>query len=97
MNSRYRLFAVGDINAFFGLMLDNMSDLVIMATILTGVFQLPKELVLYKMIPGSAVGVLVGDLLYTWLAMRLASGAESGPCSARCAVRSSPSTHSLAM
>ncbi|HEY5976099.1 MAG TPA: MFS transporter [Geobacteraceae bacterium] len=72
MNSRYRLFAVGDINAFFGLMLDNMSDLVIMAAILTGVFQLPKELVLYKMIPGSAVGVLVGDLLYTWLAMRLA-------------------------
>lgn len=53
-------------------MLDNMSDLVIMAAILTGVFQLPKELVLFRMLPGSAVGVLVGDLLYSWLAWRLA-------------------------
>ena len=33
MNSRYRIFAIGDLNAFFGLMLDNMSDLVIMAAI----------------------------------------------------------------
>ena len=69
---RSRLFGIGDINAFFGLALDNMSGLVIMAAILTGVFQMPRELVLYRMIPGSAVGVLVGDLLYTWLAVRLA-------------------------
>jgi len=72
MHHKNRLFAVGDINAFFGLMLDNMSDLVIMAGILTGVFGMPKELVLYRMLPGSAVGVLVGDLLYSWLAWRLA-------------------------
>ncbi len=68
----YRIFAIGDINAFFGLMLDNMSDLVIMAAILMGAFHMPREVVLYRMIPGSAVGVLVGDLLYTWLAVRLA-------------------------
>lgn len=69
----YRLFAKGDINAFFGLMLDNMSDLVIMATILTGVFGMPRDLVLSRMLPGSAVGVLVGDLLYSWMAWRLAT------------------------
>jgi AGZA family xanthine/uracil permease-like MFS transporter len=72
MEKRYRIFAVGDINAFFGLMLDNMSDLVIMAAILTGAFGMPKEIVLGKMIPGSAMGVLFGDLLYTWMAVRLA-------------------------
>jgi adenine/guanine/hypoxanthine permease len=66
------LFAPGDINAFFGLMLDNMSDLVIMAAILTGVFGLPRDLVLGRMLPGSAVGVLVGDLLYSLMAWRLA-------------------------
>ena len=66
------LFAVGDINAFFGLMLDNMSGLVIMAAILTGVFGMPRDLVLSRMLPGSAVGVLVGDLLYSWMAWRLA-------------------------
>ena len=42
------LFAIGDINAFFGLMLDNMSDLVIMAAILTGVFGMPRDLVLSR-------------------------------------------------
>lgn len=69
---RSMLFAVGDINAFFGLMLDNMSGLVIMAAILTGVFGMPRDLVLSRMLPGSAVGVLVGDLLYSWMAWRLA-------------------------
>ncbi len=72
MPHRPKLFAIGDINAFFGLMLDNMSDLVIMSAILMGVFGLPRELVLYRMLPGSAVGVLVGDLLYSWMAWRLA-------------------------
>lgn len=70
--SRYRWARVGDINAFFGLMLDNMSDLVIMAGILIGVFGFPREIVLNRMIPGTAIGVLFGDLFYTFLAFRLA-------------------------
>jgi AGZA family xanthine/uracil permease-like MFS transporter len=79
VHNRYRIFAIGDINAFFGLMLDNMSGLVILTVILTGVFQMPREIVLQKMIPGSAVGVLFGDLAYTWLAVRLArkSGSQT--------------------
>ncbi|HEY6007917.1 MAG TPA: MFS transporter, partial [Geobacteraceae bacterium] len=72
VTNRYRIFAIGDVNAFFGLMLDNMSCLVIMATILTTAFQMPREIVLQRMVPGSAVGVLFGDLLYTWMAVRLA-------------------------
>lgn len=72
MSHKPRWYAVGDINAFFGLMLDNMSDLVIMAGILTGVFGMPRDLVLQRMLPGSAIGVLVGDLLYSWMAWRLA-------------------------
>jgi AGZA family xanthine/uracil permease-like MFS transporter len=61
MSHESRLFAVGDINAFFGLMLDNVSGLVILAAILTGAFGMPREIVLYRMLPGSAMGVLVGD------------------------------------
>ncbi|HBR16017.1 MAG: MFS transporter [Deltaproteobacteria bacterium RIFCSPLOWO2_12_FULL_43_16] len=68
----YRWFRLGDINAFFGLMGDNMSDLVIMAGILIGVFQFPADIVLYKMIPGTAIGVLIGDLVYTRMAIKLA-------------------------
>ncbi|MBJ6726557.1 MFS transporter [Geomonas sp. Red875] len=53
-------------------MLDNMSGLIILAGILTTAFGIPKDIVLYKMLPGSAIGVLFGDLLFTWMAVRLA-------------------------
>src|SRR5258705_2054772 len=68
----YRWFAPGDINAFFGLMLDNVVNLAVLGGILIGAFGFPAELVYTKMFPGTALGVLVGDLIYTWLAFRLA-------------------------
>lgn len=67
------LIRPGDINAFFGLVLDNMTQLVILAGILIGVFGMPREIVFEKMIPGSAVGVFIGDFIYTVLAYRLAA------------------------
>jgi AGZA family xanthine/uracil permease-like MFS transporter len=66
-----RWWAPGDWNAFFGLALDNLSLFVILSSLLIGVFQFPADLVLRTMVPGTAVGVLVGDLAYTWLAVRL--------------------------
>ena len=71
-HSGYRWFRVGDLNAFFALMFDNMANMVILAGILIGAFHFPKELVLYRMVPGTAMGVLVGDLTYAWMAGRLA-------------------------
>ncbi|GFO69603.1 hypothetical protein GMLC_31820 [Geomonas limicola] len=96
MKTRSALFGVGDINAFFGLMLDNMSDLVIMAGILTGVFGLPRDLVLTRMLPGSAVGVLVGDLLYSWLAWRLAQKSGRDDVTAMPLGLDTPSTFGMA-
>jgi AGZA family xanthine/uracil permease-like MFS transporter len=64
------------VNAAFGLVVDNMTNLVVLAGLLIGVFHFPADLVLYRMVPGTALGVLVGDLVYTWLAFRLAR--ESG-------------------
>ena len=69
---RYRWARRGDINAFFGLVLDNITNLVILAALLTGVLGFSREIVLRKMIPGTALGVLIGDLIYTWMAFRLA-------------------------
>jgi AGZA family xanthine/uracil permease-like MFS transporter len=69
---RYPWFVVGDLNAFFGLMLDNVSNLVLLTLILTGVFDFPKEFILTHMIPGTALGVLFGDFVYSWMAIRLA-------------------------
>jgi len=69
---KYRWAAAGDVNAFFGLMLDNMTGLVIMASILTGIFGMPADIVFLKMVPGTALGVMLGDLAYTWMAFKLA-------------------------
>ena len=72
----YRWAAAGDVNAFFGLILDNVVNLAILAGILVGAFGFPADVVYTKMFPGTALGVMIGDLAYTWLAFRLAIGDE---------------------
>jgi adenine/guanine/hypoxanthine permease len=69
---RVQWLSWGDLNAFFGLFLDNLLNLVVVTGLLVGVFQFPAEFALTHMIPGTALGVLVGDLIYTWMAIRLA-------------------------
>lgn len=68
----YRWFRSGDWNAFFALLLDNMINLVVFASILAGGFGFPAEVIQRGMIPGTALGVLAGDVVYTLLALRLA-------------------------
>lgn len=68
----YRWFRAGDLNGFFALMFDNVANLVILASILIGAFGFPSQIVLYRMVPGTAIGVLAGDLFYSWMAGRLA-------------------------
>lgn len=64
-------FAWGDLSAFFALFLDNIINLVILSSILVYTFQFPKEVVFQYMIPGTAVGVMIGDLVYSWMAIRM--------------------------
>lgn len=68
----YRWAAPGDINAFFGLALDNLADLVLAVSLLAAVFDYPVQFALAHFVPGTAAGVVVGDLLFTWMAFRLA-------------------------
>ena len=72
MNRGYRWATTGDINAYFGLLLDNIAGLVLMVGLLVGGFKMPEEFVLSHMVPGTAIGVLVGDLLYFFMAIQLA-------------------------
>lgn len=62
----------GDVNGFLGLVVDNLSVLALLAAVLIGGFGVPATIVFTKMFPGTALGVLLGDLGYTWLAVRLA-------------------------
>ncbi|MCA9153216.1 MAG: hypothetical protein KDA38_00450 [Planctomycetales bacterium] len=71
-NPRYRWAAPGDVNAFFGLMLDNIADVLLTVSLLAVVFEFPTTFALQHMVPGTAVGVFVGDLLFFWMALALA-------------------------
>jgi adenine/guanine/hypoxanthine permease len=66
-----RWAAAGDVNAFFGLMLDNVAGLVLVVALLVEAFQFPAAFVLQRMVPGTAIGVLIGDLCFFLLALRL--------------------------
>ena len=68
----YQWAMPGDVNAFFGLALDNLADLVLTVGLLATVFDFPAQFALGHLVPGTAVGVVVGDLLFTWMAFRLA-------------------------
>lgn len=77
-----RWFAGGDVAAFLGLTFDNVAQLIVFSTILVGVFGYPADIVLGRMLPGTALGVMVGDLIYTGLAIRLARRTGRGDVTA---------------
>jgi AGZA family xanthine/uracil permease-like MFS transporter len=69
---RLRWFVPGDLNGFFGLVVDNVSVMAFLAAVLIGGFGFPADIVFERMFPGTAFGVLFGDVVYTILAARLA-------------------------
>jgi AGZA family xanthine/uracil permease-like MFS transporter len=71
-DKKYRWFVPGDLNGFFGLIFDNLTVLSFLAGILIFVFKFPPDIIYTRMFPGTAFGVLFGDLVYTWMAFRLA-------------------------
>ena len=61
----------GETTAFLALFFDNVGVLIFFSAILVFTFNYPADIILTRMIPGTAVGICVGDLVYTWLAIRL--------------------------
>ena len=56
-SNKYKWFALGDLNGFFGLMFDNLTVLSFLAGTLVFVFKFPADIVYTKMFPGTAFGV----------------------------------------
>jgi AGZA family xanthine/uracil permease-like MFS transporter len=69
---RRRWLTPGDLNGFLGLVVDNLSILAFLSTALIGIFGFPADIVFLRMFPGTALGVLLGNLAYTAMARRLA-------------------------
>ena len=87
----------GDINGFIALSIDNLSVLALFAAVLVRGFGVPGEIVFGRMIPGTAFGVLVGDALYCWLALRLARREGRGDVTAMPFGLDTPSTIGMAL
>jgi adenine/guanine/hypoxanthine permease len=76
MQTRYEWARPGDVNAFFGLVLDNIAGLMLIVGLLAG-FGIPADFSLKHLIPGTALGVLFGDLCFFYMAFRLAKKANN--------------------
>ena len=94
---RYDWFVLGDINGFFGLAFDNFTVLSFLAGILIFGFQFPSDIIYTRMFPGTAFGVLVGDVIYTWMAFRLARKTGNPRVTAMPLGLDTPSTIGLAL
>jgi AGZA family xanthine/uracil permease-like MFS transporter len=93
----YRWAVKGDINAFFGLMLDNVVNLAVLAGVLVAGFGFPATLVYTRMFPGTALGVLFGDVVYTVMAIRLAKRTGRNDVTAMPLGLDAPSTIGMAL
>lgn len=65
-------FVRGDIDGFFGLFIDNLLQLMVIAVVGKNVCGLPSELIQSRILPGAALSVLVGNLFYAYQARQLA-------------------------
>jgi len=68
--SANRWISAGDLNGFLALVIDNLSVLAFLSAALVGIFHFPAAFLATHMLPGTALGVLVGDAIYTWMARR---------------------------
>ena len=98
--NRYAWARWGDLNAFCGLILDNVAVMIALVAIITaadpvGQERYSRQFVLTQMIPGTALGVLVGDLAYTWMAFRLARRAGRSDVTAMPLGLDAPSTFAV--
>src|SRR5262245_16556586 len=96
-SNKYEWFALGDLNGFFGLAFDNLTVLSFLAGTLVLVFKFPADIVYTKMFPGTAFGVLAGDLVYTWMAFQLARRTGSRTVTAMPLGLDTPSTIGMAL
>lgn len=69
---RYSLFSHGDFSAFWALFTDNLVNLIVLSSICQFVFQMPIEVVYGRIVPGAAIAILAGIVVYVWLAKHVA-------------------------
>ncbi|MBL4941942.1 MAG: hypothetical protein JKY81_09795 [Colwellia sp.] len=72
-SSNYALFSRNDLSAFWALFTDNLTNLIVLSGICKFVFNMPTEIVFGRIVPGAAIAILAGVIVYTLMARRLAA------------------------
>jgi AGZA family xanthine/uracil permease-like MFS transporter len=67
------LWTRGDLNAFFGLGINMLVNVLVIAGLMTGVVKLSGHDAFQVILPALGIELLVGNLFYFWLARRLAA------------------------
>ncbi|WCL47594.1 NCS2 family permease [Leptospira sp. GIMC2001] len=68
---RPKIFVSGDIDGFFGLMIDNLIQLLVIIALCVWLCGFPIAFITSVVMPGIAVSLLIGNLFYAWLSYRL--------------------------
>jgi AGZA family xanthine/uracil permease-like MFS transporter len=74
--SSYPWFVRNDFDGFFGLMIDNLIQLILIVSLCRELIHLPDSFIFGRILPGAAISILFGNLFYAWQARQLAR--ESG-------------------
>ncbi|MFQ5693045.1 MAG: NCS2 family permease, partial [Nitrospinota bacterium] len=69
---RLPYFVRGDLDGFFGLLIDNLVNLMLIVSLASGLLGMPPSLVFGRILPGAAISILLGNLFYAWQARRVA-------------------------
>jgi adenine/guanine/hypoxanthine permease len=64
-------FVPGDVDGFFGLLLDNLIQLLVLVGLCIGVIGFPPEFVFGTVLPGATISLLFGNLFYSYQAYKL--------------------------
>jgi len=94
---RYEWFAIGDVNGFFGLMFDNVTVLSFLAGILVFAFASRPTSCTRRCSPERRSACCSADLVYTWMAFRLAKKTGNTRVTAMPLGLDTPSTIGIAL
>jgi len=78
----YPWFTRGDLDGFFGLMVDNLVQVLLIITFCRTLCGMGDDLIFGRILPGVAVSLLIGNLYYSWHARQVAIRDGNYTCTA---------------
>ena len=67
-----KMWVAGDLNGFFGLCTNSITNTLVAVALMQFVIGFPKEILFGKIVPGLVLSLAFGNIYYAWMAYRLA-------------------------